>query len=138
MNTMSYRGYTGSVEFSREDGILWGRVLGIRHMIDYEGESVAELERDFHNAIDHYLTICKEENIKPNRPSPDKITIPIPLDIAATLAQIEGRTGQSPRELILDAVKTVYMPTPEKSKRGERQTRKNASISKRKAVAQKA
>ncbi len=35
-NTMEYKGYVGSVEFSEEDGIFFGKVMGIRSLISYE------------------------------------------------------------------------------------------------------
>ena len=35
-NVMNYKGYTGSVEFSEEDHIFYGKVLGIRSLISYE------------------------------------------------------------------------------------------------------
>ena len=56
-NTMEYKGYIGSVEFSEEDCILYGKVMGIR---SYEGETAKELLEDFHGAVDDYLTLCKE------------------------------------------------------------------------------
>ena len=37
-NTMEYKEYIGSVEFSEEDCILYGKVMGIRSLISYEGE----------------------------------------------------------------------------------------------------
>lgn len=64
-NTMQYKGYVGSVEFSEEDQILYGRVQGIRGMITYEGESAAELVADFHGAIDDYLAGCEAAGIAP-------------------------------------------------------------------------
>lgn len=64
-NTMQYKGYVGSVEFSEEDQILYGRVMGIRGMITYEGESAAELVQDFHGAVDDYLAACEAEGIAP-------------------------------------------------------------------------
>jgi predicted HicB family RNase H-like nuclease len=33
---MQYKGYVGSVEFSESDGILYGKVQGIRAQISYE------------------------------------------------------------------------------------------------------
>ena len=60
-NTMEYKGYVGSVEFSESDGVLFGKVQGIRSLISYEGTSVAELVADFHNAVDDYLALCKSE-----------------------------------------------------------------------------
>lgn len=64
-NTMQYRGYIGSVEFSEEDGIFYGKVMGIRSLVSYEGENAHELVTDFHNAVDNYLEECKENGKKP-------------------------------------------------------------------------
>ena len=59
-NLLEYKGYYGSVEYSREDALLYGKVLGINSLISYEGESVAELQQDFEGAVDDYLEVCAE------------------------------------------------------------------------------
>ena len=64
-NTIEYKGYVGSVEFSEEDGVFFGKVLGIRSLISYEGTNAKDLVKDFHTAIDEYLIICKEDGTKP-------------------------------------------------------------------------
>ncbi len=58
-NILSYKGYKGSIEFSREDNCLYGQVLGIdkRHLISYEGSSIDELKYDFEAGIDEFLKI---------------------------------------------------------------------------------
>ena len=66
-NTIEYKGYIGSVEFSAEDSIFHGKVQGIRALISYEGTNAQELVNDFHNAIDDYLELCSEENIEPEK-----------------------------------------------------------------------
>ena len=43
---MQYKGYVGSVEFSEEDGIFFGKVLGIRSLISYDGKNAQELVED--------------------------------------------------------------------------------------------
>lgn len=58
-NTLEYKGYVGSLEFSEEDSLLFGKVLGIRSLISYEGESANELLEDFHQAVDDYLSLCE-------------------------------------------------------------------------------
>ena len=64
-NTMQYKGYIGSVEFSESDGIFYGKVQGIRSLISYEGTNATELVTDFHNAVDDYLAICSNDKIQP-------------------------------------------------------------------------
>lgn len=47
------------------DAVFFGKVLGIRSLISYEGESAEELIKDFHSAVDDYLQECKDEGEKP-------------------------------------------------------------------------
>ncbi len=66
-NIMEYKGYNGTVEYSAEDNILFGKVIGIKSLISYEGQSVEELKADFEGAVDDYIEYCKENNIVPEK-----------------------------------------------------------------------
>lgn len=66
-NTMEYKGYVGSVEFSEEDALFYGKVLGIRGLISYEGTNAAELVTDFHGAVDDYLELCAQSGTEPEK-----------------------------------------------------------------------
>ena len=67
-NTMVYKGYVGTVEYSEPDRILCGQVLGIRSLISFEGNTITELMDDFHGAIDDYLSLCESTGKEPERP----------------------------------------------------------------------
>ena len=62
VNTMNYKGYTARVEFDGRENIFRGRVLGVRDIISFHGETVAELHNEFETAIDDSLLDC---NIPP-------------------------------------------------------------------------
>ena len=64
-NTIEYKGYIGSVEFSEADRVFFGKVQGIRLLISYEGTNAEELLDDFHGAVDDYLAACEAEGTKP-------------------------------------------------------------------------
>jgi len=66
-NTMEYKNYIGSVEFSESDGLFFGKVMGIRSLISYEGTTAKELVEDFHGAVDDYLALCEELGKEPER-----------------------------------------------------------------------
>jgi predicted HicB family RNase H-like nuclease len=68
MKNLEYKGYTGSIEYSKEDGQLYGKVLGIRGLISYEGDTGKKLEVDFMDAIEAYLAECKQDRIAPEKP----------------------------------------------------------------------
>ncbi len=66
-STMQYKDYIGSVEFSQEDGLFYGKVLGIKALISYEGTTAKELVEDFQSAVDDYLKLCVDENRQPEK-----------------------------------------------------------------------
>lgn len=66
-NTMEYKGYVGSVEFSEADGLFYGKVMGVRALLSYEGTTANELVTDFHSAVDDYLAICEAEGKEPEK-----------------------------------------------------------------------
>jgi predicted HicB family RNase H-like nuclease len=64
---MEYKGYVGSVEFSEADGLFFGKVMGIRSLISYEGTTAKELIEDFHGAVDDYLALCDDRKEEPEK-----------------------------------------------------------------------
>jgi predicted HicB family RNase H-like nuclease len=66
--TLQYKGYDGSVEFSAEDRVLHGVLLGIRDAVVYEGVDVDSLESNFRAAVDEYLAFCAAEGKTPDQP----------------------------------------------------------------------
>lgn len=66
--TMKHKGYDGSVEYSAEDRLLHGRLLGIRDAVIYEGADVDSLESNFRAAVDEYLGFCAAEGKGPDQP----------------------------------------------------------------------
>lgn len=65
---LKYKGYYGSIHFDENDLILYGKVEFIKALVNYEGESAADLKMAFEEAIDDYLIMCDQENIKPEKP----------------------------------------------------------------------
>lgn len=86
MSVIKYRGYIGSVEFSEDDGIFFGKVLGIRSLLSYEGANAKELVEDFHGVVDDYLALCKEEGKEPEKAYKGSFNIRITPELHRTLA----------------------------------------------------
>ncbi len=65
---MTYKGYSGQVEFDDEADILHGRVIDIQDVITFQGETVAEIRQAFHDSVDDYLEFCQELGREPEKP----------------------------------------------------------------------
>lgn len=109
MKYLEYKGYTGSIEYSKEDNLLFGKVLGIQGLISYEGKTGNELENDFMEGIDQYLEDCRKENLSPEKPYKGSFNVRISPDLhqKAALLALEEKTSlnnlvaESIREKIL-------------------------------------
>jgi predicted HicB family RNase H-like nuclease len=95
VNTMNYKGYVARVEFDERDNIFVGRVLGLRAMISFHGETVTELRQAFEGAIEDFLLDCKEQGIKPEKPASGKLMLRVPPEVhgaALVAAQASGKS----------------------------------------------
>lgn len=95
MNTMTFKGYTARIEFDERDNIFVGRVLGLRAIISFHGETVSELRSEFEAAIDDFLKDCEEQGVKPEKPASGKLMLRVPPEVhgaALVAAQASGKS----------------------------------------------
>ena len=52
---LEYRGFMGSIEYSEEDGLFYGKVQNTEDLIAYHGEDIVALEQSFKDTVDDYL-----------------------------------------------------------------------------------
>ena len=72
---LKYRGYLGTVQYSEEDNLLYGKAAGIKDLISYHGKSLESLKKSFETAIDDYLIVCEAEGLEPDKISSDRLEI---------------------------------------------------------------
>jgi predicted HicB family RNase H-like nuclease len=95
MNTMTYQGYTARIEFDERDNIFVGRILGLRSIISFHGETVKQLRSEFKASVDDYLKDCQEQGVSPEKPASGKLLLRVPPEIhskALVRAQASGKS----------------------------------------------
>ena len=95
MSSMNYKGYTARIEFDEGDGVFWGKVLGLpgTTSISFEGETVAQLTHDFHNAVDFYVADCARTGKEALKPASGKLMLRVAPEVhsaALIAAQAHG------------------------------------------------
>jgi predicted HicB family RNase H-like nuclease len=78
---MNYKGYIAKVEFDDEAMIFHGEVIGIRDVVTFQGKSVKEIEKAFHDSVDDYLDLCKDRGEELDKPFSGKFVVKISPDI---------------------------------------------------------
>ena len=66
-NLLEYKGYFGSVKFCREKKCFYGRIKFIEDLVTFDAATRSKLEREFHFAVDDYISTCKQVNKKQNK-----------------------------------------------------------------------
>ena len=103
--TLRYKNYVGSIEFSEEDAVFYGKVLGIRSLISYEGGTAKELVEDFHSAVDDYLETCKVEGMNPEIAYKGSFNVRIPPEIHRDAAVYAAEHNETLNHFVLEAMR---------------------------------
>ena len=104
-NTINYKGYYGSVEFSDEDNVFFGRIIGINDRITYEGDSVTSLRHDFEDAVDEYLDVCSQLCKEPEKTYKGTFNVRIGAPLHRRLALYSTSKGKTLNSVVEEAIR---------------------------------
>ena len=103
-NVLEYKGYYGTVEYSSEDNVLNGKVIGIGSLNSYEGESVQQLKDDFEEAVEDYLAICEEKGIPPEKAYRGSFNVRVSPELHKKLVVYASSLGQTLNATVEEAL----------------------------------
>lgn len=104
---LEYKGFQGSVEYSSEDRLFFGKVLFIDSLLMYHGTSVDEIELAFKDTIDSYLTHCKKAGKLPNKPYSGSFNIRIGPDLHRNAVQMAYKNSIKLNEYVKNAIQSA-------------------------------
>ena len=83
---MEYKGYHTKINFDSESMTLRGKIEGINDYVDFESDDIANIESEFHSAVDDYLEFCKEVGKTPEKEYKGSFNIRISPDLHKRVA----------------------------------------------------
>ncbi len=102
---MKYKEYYGSVHYSDEDRIFYGKIEFIRALVSYEGTDVESLRQAFEEAVDDYLDTCKEQGMEPEKPFKGSFNVRIGAELHQRIAVAAAQQGVSINSYIAEVLK---------------------------------
>jgi predicted HicB family RNase H-like nuclease len=103
-NVMRYKGYLARIDYDESDGVFVGSVLGLSEHISFHGASVDELRGDFEFAIDHYLSVCREAGINPQKQAGGRVLLRLQPEVHAAASVAAEAAGRSLNDWLAAAV----------------------------------
>ena len=92
-NVLKHKDFIGSVQFSSEDELFYGKITGIDDLVSFEGESVKELKSAFVEAVEEYIELCRSLGKDPFKSYKGTLNVRIGPELhkqAAEKATIQG------------------------------------------------
>ena len=105
-STLFYSGYYGSIEFSDEDSIFFGRIVGINDHITFDGYSADELRKNFQDAVNEYISICKQMEKEPEKAYKGTFNVRIGPALHKDLAIYSASHGKTLNSTVEEAIRS--------------------------------
>lgn len=123
-NLLSYKDFFGSVSFSAEDEVFYGKIEGISDLITFEGSSVKQLKREFQESVDSYIRFCEEKGKPASKSLMGSFNIRIRPELHQLAVQKALQKNISLNQLVQAAIENelqvVNEPLPTLKKRSAR------------------
>ncbi len=103
-SSLSYKGYAARIEFSSEDECFVGHIAGIKDIVGFHGETVAELKAAFEEAVNDYLDTCDRVGKSPQKPYSGELMLRIPPEVHAAVATAAELSGKSINQWVTEAL----------------------------------
>jgi predicted HicB family RNase H-like nuclease len=104
-DVLEYKGYYASVHFSSEDDVFYGKIVAIDDLVNFEGGSVKELKKAFHEAVDDYLETCASIGKEPNKTYKGTFNVRISTDLHKAAAVYAASENISLNDFVKKAIR---------------------------------
>lgn len=101
---MAYKGYRGSVRYSSEDRLFFGKIEYLRSLVTFEGKDVDSLEQAFRDSVDAYLHTCAELGVPPEVPFKGSFNIRTGPELHRRATEYASTHDKSLNQLVSEAL----------------------------------
>lgn len=106
-NVLEYKGYYTKVEFSAEDQVLYGKIEGIKDLVNFESDSLGNVVRAFHEAVDDYLAFCEDMGESPDKPYRGMFNVRVSPELHRKAVQAADKRGETLNAFITEAIQSA-------------------------------
>ena len=101
---IQYKGYYGSVHYSDDDQVFFGKIEYIKSLVNYEATNVKDLRKAFQEAVDDYIKFCQNEGIAPEQPFRGSFNVRTGSDLHRQAALFAKKKGMNLNKVVTEAL----------------------------------
>lgn len=104
-NIIEHKEFIGTVSYSDIDACFYGKIEGINDLVTFEGSSVKELKKAFHQAVNDYIKLCAEAGKEPYKSVKGSFNIRIEPRLHYFAIYTALKNGMSLNQFVAEAIK---------------------------------
>ena len=108
-DVIKYQEYLGTVHYSAEDEVFYGKIEGVDDLISFEGKTVDELKQAFIEAVDDYRELCTSTGRKAEKSYKGTFNVRISPELHREAARKSMELGISLNQLIEKAIQEMMV-----------------------------
>jgi predicted HicB family RNase H-like nuclease len=97
-NILNYKGHKAKIEFSADDNVFVGRLLGVNDIVVFDAETVEGLKDSMRQSVDFYIEACKKAGKESKKNFSGKILLRLPNALHEKIAETAARHNKSINE----------------------------------------
>ena len=103
-NVLRYKGYRSVITYRAEERILYGKIEGIKDLVNFQADNAADIEKEFHSAVDDYLSLCEKLGCEPDKPYSGTFNVRVPAKLHRATAMYAIDHGMTLNEVVETAM----------------------------------
>lgn len=113
---LKYKDFIGTVHYSTDDNVFFGKLEGIDDLITFEGDNVEQLKRSFQEAVEDYLEICRSLGKAPHKSYKGTFNVRIKPNLHKLAAYKSVELGLSLNQFVEQAINDKLTSTSHKNR----------------------
>ena len=105
-NMLEYKGYHTKAEVDLNDRVIYGKIEGIKDLVNFESETLEKFEEEFHLAVDDYLELCEQVGKRPEKEYKGTFNIRISPELHKKAALMAFKNGESLNQIVEKAIQS--------------------------------
>ncbi len=103
-DVIKYKNFFGTVHYSTENEVFFGKIEGIKDLVTFEGKSVKEIKKSFMEAVEDYIELCQNNGIDPFKSFKGSFNVRIKPEIHKLAFQLATMKGQTLNQFVQEAI----------------------------------
>jgi predicted HicB family RNase H-like nuclease len=108
-DVLNYMGFIGSVHFSADDSLFYGKIEGIADLITFEGETVKDLTEAFHYMVDEHIKDCESENVASEKSYKGSFNVRLTPELHRRIANSAKMRGVTINKYVFEALNQTLL-----------------------------